>query len=208
MPEVECPRCGAALLPPTLLEHQYRCPRHGTVAGLAPAVPYTHESVSWVAAHSSVPVWYPSRLADGWLATGLRWAETPRRCAPAVAVGLSGHGLEAGPTDVVIVAEEPGCGLGARFAGLPEPDPGEAVLASPPSGQLRAGRRSTSLWSLATPDDRVGFVGEAEGFWLWIVGWPRTAWGLVADQPALQDARTDDDYGRLASGALNPRLAA
>jgi hypothetical protein len=202
-----CPRCASAVLPPTLLHHEFRCPQHGDVAGLGPAIPFDPGEASVLTRRSQVPIWFPQPMPAAWLLTGLRWAETPRGSAPAVAVGFSGHGLSHGPTDVVIVAEQPGCGLGAAFAGLEEPDPGPDCFAGTAAARIHTGHRSTGLWSVQAPNDRVAFVGEADGDWLWIIGWPQSAWGLVADDLRLSDGRVDGSYRNHRSGALNPRLA-
>ncbi len=206
MPAVECPRCAQTLAPPSVMEPDYRCRTHGVVPALVPAIGFDAADIQRLTARSEVPVWIPSPLPQGWLLTGVRWTETPRRACTGVAIGVSGHGLSVGPTDVLVVAEQPGCGLGARFAGLEQADPGMWLLGKRPVVQVRTGRTATGLWSLPTSADRVGFVGEAEGCWLWILGWPATAWGLVADELRLVDARSDTSYRELRAGAVNPRL--
>ncbi len=208
MPSVVCPRCARTLLPPTLVEHDYRCPLHGRVAGLASAIRFHAAQVAGLARRSEVPIWYPAPMPDNWLFTGLRWAETPRRKAEAVVVAVSGKGLTEGPTDVVIVAEQPGCGLGATYAGIHEPDPDASCFAGPAAARVRTGHRATGLWSVDTPGDRVAFVGEADGDWLWIIGWPDSAWSLVTDDLRLADGRVDDSYSQFGVGAINPRLMA
>lgn len=201
-----CPRCASAVLPPTLLHHEFRCPQHGEVVGLGPAIPFDPGEAYGLAQRSRVPIWFPQPLPTSWFLTGLRSAATPRGDAHAVAVGFSGHGLSHGPTDVVIVAERPGCGLGAALAGLGEPDPGPDCFAGSAAARIRTGHRATGLWSVPAPDDRVAFVGEADGDWLWIIGWPQSAWGTVTDDLRLSDGRSDDSYRRYRTGALNPRL--
>lgn len=206
MVEMLCPRCSAPVQAPTLLQHQYRCPQHGEVAGVLPAKDFHPQHVADLARRSEVPVWYPQPMPPDWVFSGLCWAETPRRRSPAVAIAVSGKGLSDGPTDVVIVAEQPGCGLGAGYAGLPWLDPGTDAFNGPPAVRIRTGDTVTALWSLATAGDRVAFVGEAEGSWLWIVGWPSSAWGMVDDGLRLADARRDGSYSQFPSGARNPRL--
>jgi len=205
---VECPRCGKDLLPPSLLEYQYRCPVHGQVSGLRQPVPVSDTDVADLAKRSAVPIWFPRNLPEAWLLTGLRWAESPRRETVAVVLGISGKGLAQGPTDVLILAEQPGCGLGARYTGLATPDPDEECFGASPSSRVRTGHRSTGVWSLQAPTDRVAFVGEADGDWLWIIGWPDSAWSLLLDGLELVDARYDDSYKRFGVGAVNPRLKA
>jgi hypothetical protein len=202
-----CPRCASAVLPPTLLQHEFRCPQHGDVPGLRPAVPFDPSEATLLTGRSQVPIWFPLPMPASWFVTGLRWAETPRGSVPAVAVGFSGRGLSDGPTDVIIASEQPGCGLGAGLAGLEDPDPGPECFAGPAAARIHTGHRSTGLWSVASPTDRVVFLGEADGDWLWIIGWPQSAWGIVADDLRLSDCRLDDSYRQYRAGALNPRLA-
>lgn len=203
-----CPRCGEQVLPPTLLHHHYRCPRHGEVAGLLPAIPFDPTATARLAARSEIPIWYPQPLPTPWLVTGLRWTEDPRGAVSAVAVGITGRGLADGPSDVVIVAEQPGSGLGEALARPGAGGPPADCFAGPAESRIHTGHRSTGLWSVPTLSDRVAFVGEADGLWLWIVGWPESAWTVVADDLRLCDARDDDAYRRYPIGAPNPRLAA
>ena len=60
----------------------------------------------------------------------------------------------------MLVAEEPGTGLGAGYAGLPWLDPGELV-AGPSSAAVQAAGQRAALWEVPTSDDRAAFVGEA-----------------------------------------------
>ena len=207
MPSILCPRCGSDLLPPTLTQHQYRCPTHGEVPGIFPAAAFVPAEVPALARRSEVALWYPAPMPDAWTLTGMRWAQSPRGRACAIAVAVTGRALAEGPTDVLVVAEVRGCGLGAMYAGLSEPDPGPRAFDGPAAARIHAGHRATGLWSVATPDDRVAFVGEADGAWLWIIGWPASAWSLVADDLRLADGRIDDSYRRYVAGALSPRLA-
>lgn len=204
---LRCPRCGREVAEPTVTENNFRCAVHGAVAALFPPLPSDPGVFSELASVTEVPLWFPTPLPTRWLATGVRSARTPRRRAVAVACGLSGQGLAAGPSDVVVVAEQPGVGLGSWFAGLSSPDPGAELLQAPAEAKIHTGHRTTSLWSVPTPPDRVAFVGEADGNWLWIIGWPQTAWSLVADDLRLADARLHEGYRALPLGALNPRLS-
>lgn len=207
MVHLQCPRCGNDVLPPSLSSSQFRCETHGAVPSLGPAVPAEPDVLEELVPLSDVPIWFPQPMPDRWLCSGVRAARTPKRRAVAVAMGFSGRGLAAGPTDVVVVAEEPGSGLGARYAGLTQPDPGPDLLAEPARAKIRTGHQSTGLWPVATVDDRVAFCGEADGQWLWIIGWPDTAWSLVEDDLRLADAREHPAYRNLTCGAINPRLS-
>jgi hypothetical protein len=215
MQSSRCPRCREEVAAPTVLDPTFRCTRHGAVHALGPAVPFDQASVADLAARSDVPVWLPDPLPAGWLLTGLRSAHTARRRAAAAVVGLSGHGLDAGPTDVLLVAEEPGCGLGSSYAGLDHgrPDPGPVAFEGPPAARVSvrvgATEHTAGLWSVVpgpVEPDRSVFLGEAAGAWLWVVGWPATAWALLEDGLRLADARTDRPVREQPAGALNPRL--
>lgn len=206
MAAVHCPRCGREVAEPTVTQNSFRCGVHGAVAALLAPVPSVPDVWTDLAAAADVPLWFPSPLPATWLATGVRSARTPKRRVVAFACGLSGQGLATGPSDVVVVAEEPGVGLGAWFAGLDLPDPGTDLLQTSPEAKIHTGHRVTALWSVPTQSDRVAFVGEADGQWLWIIGWPETAWSLVQDDLRLEDARLHDGFRGLPIGALNPRL--
>ena len=55
-------------------------------------------------------------------------------------------------------------------------------------------------------DDRVAYVGEALGYWLWAVLWPDTAGLVVQDHMSLVDLRDSGHPLDLPFGAPSPRL--
>ena len=67
---------------------------------------------------AGVPVWLPWPLPAGWLVTGFAGAGDERTGTRACAVALSGPNPLGGPAEMLVVAEEPGIGLGAALAGL------------------------------------------------------------------------------------------
>src|SRR5207247_6768142 len=72
-----------------------------------------------------VPVWCPWPLPAGWMVTGVGWVGDDRVGVRASVLACSGPApLQGGPADIALIAEEPGVGLGTRFAGIPGPDPG------------------------------------------------------------------------------------
>ncbi|MCW2667726.1 MAG: hypothetical protein JWN57_2688, partial [Frankiales bacterium] len=110
--------------------------------------------------------------------------------------------------DMVLVAEEPGTGLGARYAGMTGVDPGLSAD-GPPDAKVQASGHDTPLWRCATgAADRAAFVGEAGGVWLWAVLWPPTAELVLLEDVALHDLRDLAHVGEvLPIGAPTTRLA-
>jgi hypothetical protein len=186
----------------------WRCARHGEVAPLEPAVQPHSALVHAIAARAQVPVWLPWPLPHGWLVTGVVRAGDQRSGTVAVAVALSGPAPLGGPGDLVLVAEEPGVGLGAALAGLDEADPGPAVWSAPAAAKVQVDGHPTPLWTRPSGDDRAVFVGEADGRWLWAVLWPADAGHLVADDVHLMDVRARGEAFDLPCGALSPYLPA
>jgi hypothetical protein len=205
--EPTCPRCGGPLHPPSLWSSAWQCPLHGYVEPLQPVVQPTTEIITAVAKQSQVPLWLPWPLPHGWLLTGIAYAGDERTGAHAVAVACSGPNPVGGAGECVFVAEEMGVGLGARFAGLPGPDPGNLPLDDPPHAKLHAGGHPTHLWNTAGADDRAVYVGESGGNWLWAVLWPESAAALLLEDLVLTDLReVGHELEVLPLGALSPRL--
>lgn len=169
------------------------------------------------AGRPSVPLWCLWPLPPGWTMTGVAWAGDDRTGTRATAVACSGPApLSGGPADLVLVAEEPGVGLGTRFAGIPGPDPGPLLthlLAEPAPGRgeqpahakIRVGGRPTPLWSVKSPTDRSAYAGEARGMWLYAITWPSSAGYLLAEDVVLHDL-TEWLPPELVYGAPSPYL--
>lgn len=198
-----CPRCGAALRPPGLWSSAWECAEHGAVAPFHVLQHPSAEGLAHVTRQARVPVWRPSGVGSEWECCGLGYAGDDRGGASASVVVARGPDPVGGQAEVLLVAEEPGVGLGARLAGLPEIDPGERVTAGPPpDGRILAARHPTALWPVEVSDagdERAVFVGEAKGMWLWLVVWPASAGLLVYDGLELVDHR--DDAGAAVSFA-------
>jgi hypothetical protein len=197
------------VLPSPVSNGRWTCATHGDVEPLLAALPAEPYHLADAAGSSGVPLWLPWPMPHDWRVSGVRRAggTGPGR---AVAVALLGPGLAARQAELVIVAEEPGVGLGASYAGLPGPDPGPEVSAQPRDTRIHADGHPTALWSLPVLDRSV-YVGEADGRWLWLVVWPVGEWMVVHDDLHLVDARLPDHRVRLAglpAGPLSPRLAA
>ena len=201
-----CPRCGAGLHAPGLWSSAWQCDTHGAVHPLQPVVQPTQELVRTAAARAEVPVWLPWPLPRGWLVTGLALAGDERTGARATALACSGPAPLGGVAELVLVAEEPGIGLGARFAGLDGPDGGGIPDARAPDAKVEAAGRPTAMWSLPSSDDREVYAGEALGCWVYAIVWPESAGFLLIDDFALRDLR-DGTVPDLPLGALSPRLS-
>jgi hypothetical protein len=191
---------------PGLWSSSWLCDQHGAVAPLQPAAQPTAELLHRVAAASAVPVWSPWPLPKGWLITGLASAGDERSGARATVVACSGPAPLGGVGELVLVAEEPGVGLGARFAGLEGPDPGAVPDTKPAHAKIHAAGHPTAMWALEGAPDRAVYVGEALGCWLWAVLWPESAGFLLIDEFVLTDLREVSSEVDLPFGALSPRL--
>ena len=165
----------------------------------------TPEVLHHVREQAVVPVWLPVPLLLGWTVTGAGYAGDERSGGRATALACTGPAPLGGAADLVLVAEELGVGLGAGLAGLPSPDPG-ANVSGPPAAKIEAAGHPTPLWTVAAPDDRSVFVGEAKGLWLWAILWPAAAGYLLAEHLSLHDLR-DHIPVDLVVGAPSPYLA-
>ena len=161
---------------------------------------------------SAPPLWCPWPLPPGWTVTGVGWAGDERDGVRATALACSGPDpLHEGPADLLLVAEEPGVGLGPRFGGLPGPDCGDPVAEAKAAGRaafdakIRIGSHHLPLWAVPCPPDRSAYVSEARGLWLYAVAWPSSAGYLLAEHVALRDL-SDGALPDLVYGAPSPYL--
>lgn len=164
------------------------------------------EALEHVLKLAKVPVWMPHGLSAGWVCSGFAYAGDDRDGARAVVTCLTGPSPLGGAAEILVIAEEPGIGLGARHAGLPGPDPGAGFDAGPPDAKVEVAGHPTALWSLPVADDCAAFVGEAKGQWLWTLIWPATAGVLMYDTISHVDLRDGYLEAELAFGSLSPRL--
>jgi hypothetical protein len=204
--EPSCPRCGSDLQAPNLWSSAWRCNKHGVVEPLQPVVQPAAEAVHRAASDACVPLWLLWPLPKGWLVTGVAHAGDERTGARATAVALAGPAPVGGVCDLLLIAEEPGVGLGARYAGLDELDPGAVAEGRVPDGKIQVAGHPTAVWSLPSPPDRAVYVGEAHGCWLWLVLWPESAGFLLIDDFVLTDLRNAGHELDIPFGALSPRL--
>lgn len=238
---VSCPRCGGAVRPPDLMHTEWRCDLDGPVLPLhvaehigAPIVE-TVRAKALAGGDRPLPLWCPWPLLTGWMMTGVGWVGDERSGVRATIATCSGPGpVERGPADLILIAEEPGVGLGTRFAGIPGPDPGpflegpvgdQARVSSSDgaagmhgagpdyAGTLGTGAHAkvrtegwpTSLWLVKSPADRSAYVGEARGLWLYVVCRPAAAGYLLAEDLMLHDL-VESLPSQLVYGAPSPYL--
>jgi len=218
---------------------EWRCDSDGAVLPLhvprhinAPIVEAARARVVAGAAEP-LPMWSPWPMLPGWTITGVGWVGDDRSGVRATVVACSGPcPVEHGPADILIIAEEPGVGLGPRFAGIPGPDPGpflERVPAVTEHGWLGGtdGRRRpgatagdadmagqakvradgwpTPLWLVKSPEDRCAYAGEARGLWLYLISWPAVAGYVLAEDLLLHDL-VESLPSQLLYGAPAPNL--
>jgi hypothetical protein len=189
------------------------CAEHGAVAPLQVVHPPSAVWLADVAGRSAVPVWMPWPLPAGWLLTGVAEAGAERQAPVATVVACSGPNPAPNPTvpterpaDLLVVAEAPGVGLGAHLAGLEHVDPGDAVASGRPHAKVLAQGQHTPLWNVDGSHDRVAFVGESRGVWLWLLLWPASAGVLLLENFDLVDVRDGGPALNPPTGAPSPRL--
>ncbi|MEU1124628.1 DUF6758 family protein [Streptomyces sp. NPDC005899] len=207
--EPSCPKCGGRVRAPGLFADAWQCSAHGQVHPMQPVVPPSVEALGVVVHRARVPVWMPWPLPVGWLFTGAAYAGDDRSGGRATAVACSGPGPLGGLCELLLVAEELGVGLGARYAGIDGLDPGAGLrLDGAPDAKLLAAGRPTPLWHVGdAPDDRAVFAGEACGLWLWAIVWPEQSGLMMYDDLVLTDLRDAGGEADLVPcGALTPRL--
>jgi hypothetical protein len=201
------------------MHSDWRCADCGEVPPFHVAEHISAEILESVVAHSvgaleRPPLWCPWPLPPGWMVTGVGWAGDDRVGVRATALACSGPDpLGGGPADVIIVAEQPGVGLGTRLAGIAGPDPGDMIAESMadtgghagPHAKIRAGGHPTPLWCVKSPADRSAYVSEARGMWLYAVAWPASAGYILADGVALHDL-SEWIPSELVYGAPSPYL--
>lgn len=184
------------------MSSDWSCHTHGRVSPYFGGRP---EGLEHVRGHARVPVWAPRPL-HGWTLGGVGWCGDDRSGATATLLAMAGPSPVGGPADLVLVAEEPATGLGSRMAGIPDVDPGDLAVGAPEAKILAAGH-PTPLWRSRSADDRVAFVGEALGVWLWAIVWPPPAELLLMEQIDLHDLRhASNGLADLPIGAPSPRL--
>ena len=185
-----CPRCREPLEGPGAPD----CTRHGSGPVLWRAREATYEAlVEHLATARDFPTYLPWPMAPGWAVSDFAVVCEASGAPVATLTSVSGASELDGAVDVLLVAEEPGVGLGARCAGLPSGDPGHEMGDQQPVVRIRIGSLASSLWSVSTSGaptdelDRSVLAGEAAGRWLWVVLRPASAVLLMRDDWILRD---------------------
>jgi len=200
-----CPRCGSHVHAPTVWSSAWQCDLHGDVLPFRLATRPTQDALRHFVKSARVPVWLPWPLPHGWLVTGFSGAGDERTGVRATVVALSGPNPVGGPADLLVVAEEPGVGLGAGLAGLPGPDPGAGFAGGPPQASVEVGGHEAQLWMVES-DGCAVFAGEVAGGWAWIVLWPDSAGLMLVESLALRDLRDAELFYDVPFGAFTTRL--
>lgn len=138
------------------------------------------------------PTYLPWPLAAGWRVADFGAAGEPGRVRATI-TELQGVSPADGGVSLTVVAEEPGCGLGARVAGTIHSDPGAEIGARPADARIKVGTSAVPLWTVSTHDasrdlDRSVLAGEADGRWLWLVLRPASALLLLQSPWHFADA--------------------
>lgn len=174
-------------------ERTWACGEHGPVAPLwRPQEASYDEFTRHLGRTPSFPTYLPWPLGPGWRVADFALVGAAPDEATATLTCASGMSALDGEVEVVVVAEEPGVGLGSRVAGTTASDPGGEIGQGPPVVRVRIGHQSVPLWTVSTSADDDRFdrsvvAGEAYGRWLWIVLRPASAILLLRDDWILKD---------------------
>lgn len=183
--EPGCPRCPA---PVAEAGNGWLCPHHGGITPLwRPTIPNYESLAEHLTRAGDMPTFVPWPLSPGWTVTDFGPVWAPGSPARASFLTCAGPSDLDGVVDVTVVSEEPGVGLGARFASLHRTDPGPDIGDRPADAKVRIRGHPTPLWSVLTHDadeslDRFLLAGEAEGRWLWLVLRPASSALLLTDE--------------------------
>lgn len=182
-----CPQCPA---PVTEWNGTWACSEHGPITPLWRPAEASYEAFGeHLHTAGAFPTYLPWPMSPGWSVSDFGVVAAEGRTRGTITC-CSGTSALDGPVDVLVVAEEPGTGLGARCAGTRSTDP--EVGEGRPSVRVRIESQAVPLWPVSTsasdPDfDRSVVAGEAGGRWLWMVLRPASAILLLRDDWILRD---------------------
>jgi hypothetical protein len=183
-----CPRCGAEIRPPGVWSSRWSCTTHGDVFPLQPVPIPSARLARQLGERSPVPLWLPWPLPRGWVVSAILHVGDEVSGVRATGVVTSGPNPLGGPADLLLVAEEQGIGLGARFAGVEGADPG-AVVQREPQAKLEVEGRPVPLWWVDSEGDRAVYVGQWGGRWLWAILRPQSAGVVLLEDVPVADLR-------------------
>src|SRR4030095_15372774 len=111
---VGCPRCAT---PVARAGARWSCPAQGSVPPLWRPAEVSYDAfVEHLGATARFPTYLPWPLSPGWRVTDFAAVGTVDS-SQATMTCVSGTSALDVPVDVLVIAEEPGTGLGARIAG-------------------------------------------------------------------------------------------
>src|SRR5690625_2778079 len=167
-----CPRCAGPLREPSAWSARWTCAAAGEVGPAWVLREPLAQVVGGIVTTLAVPLWLPWPLSRGWVLGALVLAGDATTGVGGAGLVLSGPHPLGGAADWVLVAEEPGVGLGAGLAGLAEVDPGSAVVGAP-AAAITVSTHAVPLWQVHAATDRATYDREWEGCWMWTIFRPR-----------------------------------
>src|SRR5690625_79091 len=183
-----CPRCAGPLREPSAWSARWTCAARGVVLPSWALREPSAQVMGGIVTTLAVPLWLPWPLPRGWVLGALVLAGDETTGVGGAGLVLSGPHPLGGAADWVLVAEEPGVGLGAGLAGLAEVDPGSAVVGAP-AAAITVSTHAVPLWQVDAAPDRASYAGEWEGCWLWTIFRPQDAGVLLVDDVRVADVR-------------------
>jgi hypothetical protein len=190
------------LIAPSAFNSAWRCSRHGQTLPLVEFHRLDETTIDHIRTHSEVPLWLPDPVPPGWLLAGLAAVGDSRSRFRATVAAFEGPAPLGGRGEWLLVAEEPGIGLGAGYARSSASTPAEPP-SGPPTARMAVGGHPMPVWPVRdiTPD-RSAYLGEAAGVWMWFIGLPADAGYAVLEDLAISDSRA----GQLDAVAPGSRI--
>jgi hypothetical protein len=168
----------------------FLCTVHGEVAPVQAFTTPDIDNARSYASRSRLPVWLPWPLPHAWVVSGFGHAGRTLGVARGTVVACSGPNPLGGSADLLVVTEEPGIGLGARYAGLSATDPGAEVGRGLADAKPEVAGHPTPMWVVrGAAGNRAVYAGEADGRWLWLILHPESAGALLMEPLSLVDLR-------------------
>lgn len=197
-----CPRCGSDLIAPSAFDSAWRCSRHGKTLPLIAYQRIDHSTIRHIREHADVPLWLPDPVPAGWSLAGLASVGDTRSRFRATVAALTGPAPLGGRGEWLLVAEEPGIGLGAGYAGWEADDADSSFARAAPAAKIMIRSHPVPLWPVAgVADNRCAYRGEADGVWFWLLAQPPDAGYVVFDDVSV----SDHDGSGLALPSSSPR---